>query len=238
MADFGTLCTVFPRRDVLMRPLREAMTHEPIVESMRKNDHPSAATRAATSRRIAMNETSTAIGTASALNPEAAKQLCIESMHMMATGDLADFQRVVHPRAVNREAKDEPPASHEPGPDGFYATALWLRAAFADLRFDVHHVLAEGDLVVVHNTMSGRHQGPFVEYVDGEVSTVFPPTGATFASTQTHWFRIADCMVVEHWANRDDIGTAKQLGWVPPSPGYLFRMARARRHARRHHAAS
>jgi predicted ester cyclase len=181
-----------------------------------------------------MEATSTTVG----LSPEAAKQLCVESMHIMASGDMSDFQRVVHPQAINREAKDEPPAAHEPGPNGFYATALWLRAAFADLSFEVHDVVAEGELVVVHNTMSGRHHGPMIEYVDGEVATVFPPTGRTFASTQTHWFRVADGMVIEHWANRDDIGTAQQLGWVPPSPRFLLRMAIARRRARRQHRSA
>jgi predicted ester cyclase len=165
---------------------------------------------------------------------EQAKQLCVASMQLMASGDLEDFERVVHPTAVNREAKDEPPASREPGPRGFYATALWLRAAFADLSFEVHDVVAEGDLVVIHNTMRGRHHGPMVEYLENaEVGTVFPPTGRTFATTQTHWFRLADGLVIEHWANRDDIGTAQQLGWVPPTPAYLVRMARARRRARR-----
>ena len=160
--------------------------------------------------------------------------LCVESMQIMATGTMDDFERIVHPRAVNREAAAEPPATRVPGPAGFYATALWLRAAFADLAFEVHDAVADGDLVVVHNTMSGRHTGPFVVYgPDGGVAQVMPPTGKTFATTQTHWLRLRDGRVIEHWANRDDIGTAKQLGWVPPSPGYLLRMWRAKRAARR-----
>jgi predicted ester cyclase len=168
------------------------------------------------------------------LSLEEAKRLCVDSMFLMASGNLADFERVVHPDAVNREAVDEPPLARQPGPPGFYATALWLRAAFTDLAFEVHEAVADGDLVVIHNTMSGRHQGPMVEYgPDGEVRTAFPPTGRTFATTQTHWFRLADGKVIEHWANRDDIGTAKQLGWVPPTPVYLVRMAKARRRARR-----
>ena len=184
-----------------------------------------------------MNATATTLA-ATGLSVDDAKRLCAESMHLMATGDLADFERVVHPDAVNREAVDEPPAAREPGPLGFYATALWLRAAFADLAFEVHEVLAEGDLVVIHNTMSGRHHGPMVEYTPaGEVGDVFPPTGRTFETTQTHWFRLADGKVIEHWANRDDIGTAKQLGWVPPTPAYLIKMAKARRQARRVHRA-
>ena len=36
-------------------------------------------------------------------------------------------------------------------------------------------------------------------------------------------------MIIEHWANRDDLGMAKELGWVPPTPAYLFKMARAKR---------
>ena len=168
------------------------------------------------------------------LTAQEAKDLCIDSFRAMASGDLAEFERIVHPRAVNREAKAEPPAARVPGPGGFYATALWLRAAFADLAFEIHDVVAEGDLVVIHNTMSGRHVGPMIEFgPDEEVDAAFPPTGRTFASTQTHWFRVADGRVIEHWANRDDIATAKQLGWVPPTPAYLIRMAKARRRARR-----
>jgi len=54
-----------------------------------------------------------------------------------------------------------------------------------------------------------------------------------FATTQTHWLRIADGKVIEHWANRDDMGTSMQLGWGPPSPVYIVRMAPALRRARR-----
>ena len=49
--------------------------------------------------------------------------------------------------------------------------------------------------------------------------------------TQTHWIRVAGGMVTEHWANRDDLGMAMQLGWAPPSPRYLLRMALAKRRA-------
>src|SRR5260370_1051671 len=64
-------------------------------------------------------------------------------------------------------------------------------------------------------------------------SAVMPPTGQACSITQTHWFRVADGKVIEHWANRDDMGMARQLGWVPPTPRYLIRMALARRRARK-----
>jgi hypothetical protein len=47
------------------------------------------------------------------------------------------------------------------------------------------------------------------------------------------WFRLEDGLIIEHWANRDDLGLVRQLGWIPPSPGYLLRMARAKRQERR-----
>lgn len=154
----------------------------------------------------------------------------------MAACDLDALTEIVHPEATNREASAEPPATRGRGPAAFYATALWLRDAYSDLSFDIHDVVVDGDLAVAHVTMRGRHTGPFVTYdADGKVERAFAPTGREFAVTQTHWIRIADGMAVEHWANRDDMGQAVQLGWIPPTPGYLFRCARATRRARRAH---
>jgi hypothetical protein len=65
------------------------------------------------------------------------------------------------------------------------------------------------------------------------VRQAFPPTSRRFSTTQSHWFRLRDGKVIEHWANRDDLGTALQLGWMPPSPRYLLRTALATRRARR-----
>ena len=45
--------------------------------------------------------------------------------------------------------------------------------------------------------------------------------------------RVKDGLVIEHWANRDDLGTAGQLGWIPPTPGFLLRCHLATRRARR-----
>jgi predicted ester cyclase len=165
---------------------------------------------------------------------QAAKDLCIRAMQIMADGTREQFDELVHPDAHNRESKDEPPATRGRGPEAFYATALWLRGAFGDLAFEIHDAVAEGELVVIHNTMSGRHTGVFAIYgPDGEITQAMPPTGKRFATTQTHWMRVEDGKVIEHWANRDDQGTAMQLGWIPPSPWFLVKMALATRRARR-----
>lgn len=156
--------------------------------------------------------------------------VAVRSIHVMADGERSDFDAVVHPRAVDRENTVQPPASRVAGPAGYHATAMWLRAAFAGLHYDIHHAVADGNLVAVNSTMNGRHVNPWAVYTsDGAVESVFPPTNEVFAATQSHWFRLEDGLVIEHWANRDDLGMAKQLGWVPPSPAYLFKMARAKR---------
>jgi predicted ester cyclase len=155
-------------------------------------------------------------------------------MEIMASGSRADFDSVVHPNAFNRESEAEPPATRGRGPGAFHASALWLRSAFAELRFDIDHVVVEGEIAVVHTTMRGRHTGPFVVYDErGAIAQVFAPTGRTFAVTQSHWLRVEEGRVVEHWANRDDLGQALQLGWVPPTPLSLLRNAWAKRTARR-----
>jgi predicted ester cyclase len=161
-------------------------------------------------------------------------QVGAELVELITHGDLGDFAQVVHPLAVNREASHEPPAARRPGPDGFHATSLWLRSAFSDMAVEIHEAVAADDLVVVHNTLRGKQTGTMVYFQeDGSVGEVFPPNGATFAITQSHWMRMADGLVIEHWANRDDLGVARQLRWVPPTPMYLLRRRAARRTARR-----
>ena len=154
----------------------------------------------------------------------------VRSMELMASGELSDLEAVYTADAVNREAKNEPPDTRGTGPEAQYATALWLRTAFSELAWDVHDCVQDGELVVVHATMSGRQTGPFAAYrPDATIAAVFPARGRRFAVTQTHWFRMRDGRVAEHWANRDDLGMGQQLGWTPPSPLYLARMLLATR---------
>jgi predicted ester cyclase len=170
---------------------------------------------------------------ASANTRSGAVQLCTRHLDAMATGGPDEFAHMFHTEAANREAAVEPPATRQPGWTGFYATARWLRSAFSDLRWKVHEAVEQDDLVVLYCTMSGRHTGDFVTYRPHTaiVDAVMPPTGKAFTATQTHWFRIRDGLIVEHWANRDDLTMARQAGWVPPSPIFLLRAAVAKRRA-------
>ncbi|MFD4179914.1 ester cyclase [Rhodococcus sp. NPDC058514] len=163
-----------------------------------------------------------------------AKSIAVRSVELVATGSRDDFGAVIHPDGVNHESKTHPPSTRGRGPESWYATARWLRQAFADLNFEVRNVVADGDLVAIGVTMSGRHVGQLVNYDEsGAVDQAFPPTGRSFAVAQSHWVRIEDGRVIEHWADRDDLGMAQQLGWMPPSPVYLARMVWATVRARK-----
>jgi predicted ester cyclase len=82
-----------------------------------------------------------------------------------------------------------------------------LSGGFSDRHVVVHHVLVDGDMVAVHLTVEGVHTGRFLPQI-GPVE----PTGKPFAWSHVHLFRVADGLAVEHWAVRDDIGLAKQVG--------------------------
>lgn len=159
-----------------------------------------------------------------------ATAVVLRALNDMGGADRAAFDSTTHPHAVNREAHGEPGNCRGRGPDAFWASAVWLRTGFPDLCHEPHVVVADGDLVVVHATMSGTHRGPFVVYDErGGVEQAFAPTGKRFAVTQTHWYRVRDGLVAEHWANRDDLRMGQQLGWFPPSPYYLWRCAKLKR---------
>jgi steroid delta-isomerase-like uncharacterized protein len=97
---------------------------------------------------------------------------------------------------------DAPPEAPV-GPAGIRFGVTLLRTAFPDLRFEVHEVVGEGDLVAVRATLHGTHLGPF----DG-----IPATGRTVEQEQLHLVRFVDGKAAEHRAVRDDLGMLRQLG--------------------------
>lgn len=165
-----------------------------------------------------------------------AKDIAMRALHVMSSEDSSAFDELFHAEATNRESVEEPPECRGTGPAAFLATARWLHAAFDDLRWEVHTTIEEGETVAIHATMLGTQTGPFIAYgPDAQPVAALPPTGRSFAVTQTHWFRINDGKVIEHWANRNDRGMGEQLGWTPPSPFFLARMLLATHQAKARH---
>ena len=62
----------------------------------------------------------------------------------------------------------------------------------------------------MHATFSGRQTGTFVAWApDATIAMAFPPRGRSLAVTHSHWFRMKDGKVVEHWANRVSVAMKK-----------------------------
>jgi predicted ester cyclase len=168
------------------------------------------------------------------INKSDLTELAERSIQGVIRGSGAELQAVVHPDATNRESAAEPPSARGRGPAAFLATSTWLRSAYSDLTWSTEEHAVDGDLVVTFGHMSGRHTGDFVVWTeDGGIERVFVPTGKMFSVRHAHFQRIVDGQVIEHWAVRDDQGQAMQLGWIPPTPGFLIKCGWATRKARR-----
>jgi predicted ester cyclase len=168
-------------------------------------------------------------------NLRATERLVREHLNITASGDIDAVEANVTSDYFNHRSADEPMETRQHGPEGLRATIRWLHRAFAEMRFEFHEVLIVGDRAVARVTLHARQHGPFVVHdsPDGRVTDAFPSNGRAFAVPQTHWFRIAEGAIAEHDAVRDDLGMARQLGWIPPKPIYIIRMLLTRRRERR-----
>lgn len=119
------------------------------------------------------------------------------------SGDLAELDEILHPDGIGHEAAPGSP----PGPAGVRRTIHFLRSTFADLSYEVHHVVGEGDLVALHMTLHGRQVGP----LPGGV----PATGGTVALRMMRFLRFQDGKIMEDWGVRDDLDMLRQLGLAP-----------------------
>lgn len=86
--------------------------------------------------------------------------------------------------------------------------SLYL-TAFADARFTVEDLIAEGDSVVARHTFRGTQTGELMG---------IPSTGKQVTTTGITITRFANGKGVELWGNSDDLGLLQQLG-VIPAPG-------------------
>ncbi len=86
---------------------------------------------------------------------------------------------------------------------------------FPDWKMEIVEMAASGDVVVVRCRVSGTHRGVSKMPLNGlPVGTA--PTGKRFEVTHMHWHTLRDGKIVEHYANRDDLGMLRQLGLLPP----------------------
>jgi steroid delta-isomerase-like uncharacterized protein len=92
------------------------------------------------------------------------------------------------------------------GPAHLAEASSWLRAQFPDLRMEIETIVAERDVVAVLTTSTGTNDGP--------LNGMIPATHRAFSARQSHWFRVEDGRLAEHWATRDDLTAMLQLGVI------------------------
>ena len=117
-------------------------------------------------------------------------------------GDEAALAEIITANSVSHPAR---PGERQ-GLEGAVRTMHWLRSVFSQQRWEIHRVIREGDVVVVHATHHGRHTGDL---------TGIAATGRQVAYDYVHVLRFEDGKVAEHWGFRDDLGLMRQLGALP-----------------------
>jgi predicted ester cyclase len=145
------------------------------------------------------------------MSSEELKALTLEGFERMFNqGDLDYVVQAIAPGAVDHQ---------EPAGTDFVAhlkeVIATLRAAFPDLRFEVHEILADADadIVACRSTMTGTHQGP----LNIGPMAALAITGAPVEVPHMHFFRYdAEGRVTDLWHVWNTLLLARQLGAPAP----------------------
>jgi len=84
-----------------------------------------------------------------------------------------------------------------------------LRNSFSDLHLQVHEnvgVLVENDLIALRTIITGTHTGDYAGV---------PATGRQFQTSASHFFRVRNDRLVEHWQVLDTYRILVKIGAIP-----------------------
>ena len=119
-----------------------------------------------------------------------------------------DLERI--PELVTDDFVDHgaPPGLVPPGPKGYMAVLGFVTNVLG-IRYEVHDVVASGDLIAVRATGHGIHASDHLG---------FPATGKPYAMESMHLYRTEGDRLSEHWGVRDELGALYQVGALTPPP--------------------
>lgn len=120
--------------------------------------------------------------------------------------------------ALDQYAEDAKNHGRPVGRDGLRRVLADIFTTFPDWRMEIVETIAADDSVVVRCTVTGTHKGIGKLPVNGAMLIGVNPTGKRFEVQHIHWYKLKDGKIVDHRANRDDIGMLRQLGLLPPAP--------------------
>jgi len=136
------------------------------------------------------------------MTTEGNKELVRRHFELLNSGDMKGAAALWAPAAFNHGRQVDPKAI-----ETVYASLATLRE-----KHSLHEVIAEGEWVAGRTTCEGRHAGEPPVPVNGGIFTGLAATGRTYTVQHIHLFRITEGKITEHWATRDDLGAARQVG--------------------------
>jgi predicted ester cyclase len=130
------------------------------------------------------------------------KALAADLIDAMNTGQLDRIRDLVTDDFVDHGS----PVPLPPGPDG-YIWILTFVTTVLQVRYEVHDVVSDGDMVAIRATAHG---------VNAVAPQGIEPTGRPFAMKTAHFFRGRDGKLCEHWGVRDELDVLYQVGAMTP----------------------
>ncbi len=133
------------------------------------------------------------------------KEIVEELFRRLAAGDDSAVDEFIAEDMVNHAAGPQ-----RQGRDGWKQILANIDNDLGRCELQTHRVIADGDIVAHHITLTGTHQDSTMPLLAGVPVTHQPVTW-----TYIHIWRIADGKIAEHWACRDDVGLLRQVGAWP-----------------------
>ena len=134
---------------------------------------------------------------------ETNKQICRDYFKAFLARDAAWMEKHVAKTFV----RHDPGLDFEVrGPQGVLQLHDVLMPAFPDMKLDLEDLVAEGEKVLVRLLIRATHTGPL-----GTMGA----TGKPIRVAVLDLFQIRDGVLIEHWAQLDNLGMLKQLGALP-----------------------
>lgn len=125
------------------------------------------------------------------------------SLEVFEQGRLQVVDEICAPEIT--EHGDLPPGIPQ-GREGIKAIASALRKGFPDIKYKIDLQIAEGDLVASYVTVTGTHKGEIFG---------MPATNKPAKWAETHFVKIVNGRMTEHWGVVDQLGMLRQLGLAP-----------------------
>jgi steroid delta-isomerase-like uncharacterized protein len=94
------------------------------------------------------------------------------------------------------------------GRENLRKSVVIILDAFPDLQITIEDLIAEGDRVVLRDTLSGTHQGELFG---------IPATGEHAVWSGVWIYRLVDGKIAEIWGQADVTSLMQQLGVTPPA---------------------